>query len=211
MQKEGGTAWGRRSLESRQERRSVEREIQNYRDDSEQLGSSTGREWRAGESERARKKTELLHRANVCACLEITRREEPSIPLCPAKRVSFALFLPVGINPCWCGLELRLRVEVNSRVHLRSTRWIIQRCLNRELRKKNALNRRKIVNFCESCCSFNLSERVDELEFLAGNRVYFDSKDFFHFSWYYIFVKYLFSWMILKRVIVHTIVAWNID
>lgn len=73
MQKEGGTAWGRRSLESRQERRNVEREIQNYRDDSEQLGSSTGREWRAGESERARKKTELLHRANVCARLEITR------------------------------------------------------------------------------------------------------------------------------------------
>lgn len=59
---------GRRSLEAR----SVEREIQNYRDDSEQLGSSTGREWRAREREGA-KKTELPRRANVCARLEITR------------------------------------------------------------------------------------------------------------------------------------------
>lgn len=49
-------------------------EIRNYRDDSEQLGSSTGREWRArceavGEIEREGevKKTELLRGANVCA------------------------------------------------------------------------------------------------------------------------------------------------
>lgn len=38
--------------------------------------------------------------------------------------LSFSLALT-----CWCGLELRLRVEVNSRVHLCSTRWIIQRYL----------------------------------------------------------------------------------
>jgi len=47
---------------------------------------------------------------------------------------SFRVFLSFSFSfsllstlTCWCGLEPRL--EVNSRVHLRSTRWIIQRTL----------------------------------------------------------------------------------
>jgi len=58
-------------------------EIRNYRDDSEQLGSSTGREWRTlqrGRRWRKRegevKKTELFRGANVCALAEITRTRD---------------------------------------------------------------------------------------------------------------------------------------
>ena len=74
-------------------------EIRNYRDDSEQLGSSTGREWGAlqrGRRWRKReeevKKTELFRRANVCA-LAITRtRGGLSFPL--SLSFPFASFSP---------------------------------------------------------------------------------------------------------------------
>lgn len=92
-------------------------EIRNYRDDSEQLGSSTGREWcmlqrgrgigrkREGEV----KKTELFRGANVCALAEITRTRgglsfsssSPPLPLFLSRRLSlllFFIFSPIRIN-----------------------------------------------------------------------------------------------------------------
>lgn len=48
---------------------------------------------------------------------------------------SFSFSLLFALT-CWCGLEPRL--EVNSRVHLRSTRWIIQRTLTVPRKKLRA-------------------------------------------------------------------------
>lgn len=117
-------------------------EIRNYRDDSEQLGSSTGREWcmlQRRQRDRAREGGSSKENGTVSRskCMRTrgdntNARRAPLFlsPPLPAPFLSrhlslllFFIFSPIRIN------VLEPRLEVNSRVHLRSTRWIIQRTL----------------------------------------------------------------------------------
>lgn len=129
-------------------------EIRNYRDDSEQLGSSTGWEWRCAMASRRRdrargrevKKTELLRGANVCALAKITREAglllSRSLPLArpsaSSASLSFSFSPPIRINVA-DAVSRAERLEVNSRVHLRSARRIIQRALTGPRKKRRSV------------------------------------------------------------------------
>jgi len=178
-------------------------EIRNYRDDSEQLGSSTGREWctlqrgRGIEKERGRSKENGTVSRSKCMrtrgdnanarralylSLSLSLSSFPfTSSLFLSSSFSFSL---LSALTCWCGLEPRL--EVNSRVHLRSTRWIIQRtltvlCAAEETTRTQRVNRfRKmkhrprtisaecasfLVNFVRSCLCM-----IAEIPFANGDR-----------------------------------------
>lgn len=113
-----------RRIEFEQEQRGVEGGVVQKRADSK-LSRRFGtvrfvyRSGMAGERARGRKENGTASPSKCMRTLgDNANARSPPFLFVPPKGPTLALFLPVGINPCRCGLELRLRVEVNSRVHL---------------------------------------------------------------------------------------------